>query len=128
VWVATGDADVPFETLPESSSDTVGWRLEGRLSDAEVEAMHEELATIIADKGSARVLVDLTAVEIVEPSAIWEDLRRSIGTAGDIDRMAVIGDERWQRWLTTAADELSPAEARFYEPDASAAAWVWLRR
>ena len=35
---ATGGCNVGFETLPESSSETVGWRLEGELSDAEVEA------------------------------------------------------------------------------------------
>ncbi|WP_052666775.1 STAS/SEC14 domain-containing protein [Nitriliruptor alkaliphilus] len=116
-----------FETLPESSSETIGWRLEGRLSDAEVAAMHEQLDTIIADKGSARVLVDLTAMEGMEPSAVWKDLRRSVGKLGDIDRMAVIGGERWHRWLTTASDEVTPIEARHYAPAEAAAAWTWLR-
>lgn len=119
--------NVGFETLPESSSETVGWRLEGRLSDAEVEAMHEQLDSIIADKGSARVLVDLTAMEGMEPSAVWEDLHRSVGKLGDIDRLAVIGDERWHEWVTTASDTIAPIEAHYYAPAESPAAWTWLR-
>lgn len=116
-----------FDTLPDSSSETVGWRVAGRLTDGDIEAMHEQLDSIIADKGSARVLVDLTAMEGMEPSAVWEDLRRSVGKLDDIDRMAVVGDATWQRWLTTASEKVTPAEARYYHPDESAAAWAWLR-
>lgn len=116
-----------FETLPQSLRETVGWRVEGRLSDAEIEAMHEQLDTIIADKGSARVLVDLTAMEGMEPSAVWEDLRRSVGKVSAIDRMAVVGDERWHEWVTSASDTVAPVEARHYAPAEAAAAWTWLR-
>lgn len=116
-----------FETLPDSSSETVGWRIDGRLTDDEVEAMHEQLDAIIADEGSARVLVDLTAMEGMEPAAVWEDLRRSVRKLDDIERMAVVGDETWQRWLTTASEKVTPAEVRHYAPGESGAAWAWLR-
>lgn len=116
-----------FETLPDSSSETVGWRVDGRLTDDEIEAMHAQLDSIIADKGSARILVDLTAMEGMEPSAVWEDIRRSVGKLDDIDRMAVVGDEAWHRWLTTASEKVTPAEAHHYAPGETAAAWAWLR-
>jgi hypothetical protein len=116
-----------FRTLPQSSSETIGWRVEGRLTAGEVEAMHGQLDAIIEDKGSARLLVDLGAMEGAEPSAVWEDLRRTVGKLDAIERMAVVGDTTWQRWLTEVSGTITPTEARYYAPEEAEAAWAWLR-
>jgi hypothetical protein len=42
-----------------------------------------------------------------------------------IDRLAVIGDERWHRWSTSLADVFS--EAAYFGPGRDADAWEWLR-
>ena len=116
-----------FRTLPESSGSTLGWRMEGRLSDAEVAAMHEQLDAAIAASGSVRLLVDLTGLEGVEPAAVWEDLRRTFGKLDAIERMALLVDERWQEWLAGTSDALTPVEVQDFPADQAAAAWVWLR-
>jgi hypothetical protein len=65
-----------FRTLPEGAGNTLGWRIEGRLGDAEVAAMHQQLDEAIAASGSVGLLVDLTGLEGVAPAAAWEWLRR----------------------------------------------------
>lgn len=52
--------------------------------------MHEQLDIAIAASGSARLVVDLTAVRGVEPSAVWADLRRSFGKLDAVERVAVV--------------------------------------
>jgi hypothetical protein len=115
-----------FRTLPETAGNTLGWRIEGRLSDAEVAAMHEQLDAAIAASGSVRLLVDLTGLEGVEPAAAWEDLRRSFGKLDAIERMALLGDERWQEWLATASDAVTSVDVR-YLADRREVAWAWVR-
>jgi hypothetical protein len=92
-----------------------------------VAAMHEQLDATIEAAGSARLLVDLTGLEGVEPAAVWEDLRRTVGKLDAVERMALLGDERWQEWLAGASGALTPVEVHTYPPDQSAAAWGWLR-
>jgi hypothetical protein len=116
-----------FRTLPESSGSTLGWRIEGRLSDAEVAAMHGQLDTAIAASDSVRLLVDLSGLEGVEPAAVWEDLRRTFGKLDAIERMALLGDERWQEWLAGTSDALTPVEVQDFPAEQAAAAWDWLR-
>lgn len=117
-----------FTTLPPRTGETIGWRVEDRLTDDEVEAMHQQLDTVIATNGSARLLVDLTTMQGVEPSAVWEDLRRSLGKLDAIERMAVIGDATWQQVLTNASGALTRTDARHYPPEDREAAWEWLQR
>ena len=43
---------------------------------------------------------------------------------GRVERLAVVGDERWCAWVTSLPDTL--AEAESFEPDALATALEWV--
>jgi hypothetical protein len=43
-----------------------------------------------------------------------------------VDRMAVIGDQRWQHWITRASDVVPGIDARFFKPDQRIEARSWL--
>jgi hypothetical protein len=117
---------VGVRRLPGSSGGLLGWRVEGRLTDTEVARMHEELDAAIAASGPVRVLVELAALEGVEPAAVWEDVERTVGKLEGIDRMALVGDASWHRWLATASEVMTPVEVRLFAVGESASAWAWL--
>lgn len=114
-----------YRKLPESSGDVLGYSIEGELTADSVERMQAELATAIREHGSIRLLVRMDGMDEVEPSAVWEDLKMTPDYVRSIDRIAVIGDERWHRWSTSLADVFS--EAEYFEPGQDFRAWEWLR-
>jgi uncharacterized membrane protein len=114
-----------YRKLPESSGDLVGYAIEGRLSEDEVERMQAEIATAIRQHGSLRMLVRIDGMDDVEPSAVWQDLKMVPDYVRSIDRFAIIGDQRWHRWTASASDLF--AEAAHFEPGQDREAWAWLR-
>jgi hypothetical protein len=41
--------------------------------------------------------------------------------------MAIIGDKRWEKWLTYLANPFYAKEANFFHPEEKDKAWAWLR-
>jgi hypothetical protein len=114
-----------YRKLPESAGDVLGYAIEGELTAESVERMQAEMATAMREHGSIRLLVRVDGMDEVEPSAVWEDLKMTSDYVRNIDRLAVIGDERWHRWSTSLADVFS--EAAYFGPGRDADAWEWLR-
>ena len=44
-----------------------------------------------------------------------------------INKMAVIGDKTWEKWITNLAEPFYSIEAKFFDPDDIKAAWKWLK-
>jgi hypothetical protein len=114
-----------YRKLPESSGRVLGYVIEDRLTRDEVEQMQQELRVAMDRHGSVRLLVRAAEMEDVEPSAVWQDLKMTPDYVRNIERLAVVGDERWHEWAAKLTDTV--AEARFFEPAAMDRAWTWLR-
>ena len=43
-----------------------------------------------------------------------------------INKMAIAGDKRWQKWLTALADPFYAGDAKFFKVAEMSQAWAWL--
>jgi hypothetical protein len=114
-----------YVTLPESTGNVLGYALEGRLTEEEVEEIQQQLADVLEAHGSARMLIRADHLHGVEPTAVWQDLRMTPEYVTKLDRIAVVGDARWQKWLATISDLVT--EAAFFAPEEIDRAWGWVR-
>jgi hypothetical protein len=44
-----------------------------------------------------------------------------------IEKMAIVGDKKWQEWLTKVAEPFYAVEAKFFSPDDIDDAWAWVK-
>lgn len=116
---------VMFRRLTGSGGDVLGYAVEGEVTTQDVAAMQADIETAIHDHDSVRVLLDLEGLEQVEPSAVWQDLKMLREYVGSLERVAIVGDERWHEWSAVASELV--ADARFFEPHHSERAWAWVR-
>ena len=114
-----------YRKLPESSGNVLGYSIEGRLTQESVEKMQAEMSVAMDQHGSLRLLVVTDRMDEVEPSAVWQDLKMTPDYVRNIDRLAVVGDARWQEWAAKLADTF--AEAEFFAPEDIQQAWDWVR-
>ncbi len=57
--------------------------------------------------------------------AAWADLKMDTRFTGDVDRLAMVGDARWQEWLTKLSSPLVPTRVRWFDPSDADAAEAW---
>jgi hypothetical protein len=95
----------------------VAYDIKGKVTTEDVQAVHADLRAVIDERGSARFLADVRGFEGAEPSAVMEDLKLTPEYVKDVERYAVIGDRKWQKWLTEAGDLVTRGAARYFPPE-----------
>ncbi len=60
-------------------------------------------------------------------SAFWEDLKLDAEFIGEFDRIAIVGEMKWQKWGTNLLDSLTNNELKFFDIKNADGAWLWLR-
>ena len=57
--------------------------------------------------------------------AAWADLKMDARFAGQVERLAMVGDSRWQEWMTKLSDPLLATKLRWFDPSEADAAEAW---
>ena len=82
----------------------------------------------LAGSGPAPMLIELgPAFTGWSLAALWRDLKFDYRHREKFGRMAVIGDQRWEKWGTELTDPLFPGARRFFERLEAEQAEKWLR-
>ena len=77
--------------------------------------------------GTVRLLVRLEAFEGWEPDPRWNDLSFYVIHGDALERIAIVGDERWRgEALMFAAADLRKGPVEFFTPDLEPEARAWL--
>lgn len=101
--------------------------LTGRLSAADLARLEHVAATEIKRTGKIRLLVKLDGFEGWDESGNWRDLAFYVKHGDDIERIALVGDDRWRApALMFAGAGLRRAPVIFFEPAEARRAEDWL--
>jgi hypothetical protein len=74
-----------------------------------------------------RLLIELHDFKGWTAGALWEDTKFAASHFNDIERMAVVGDARWQKGVTTFFKPFTSAEVRYFDLNAIDKARQWVR-
>lgn len=116
-----------FEKMDESAGNVVGYRIAGRITREDYEALTPEVEALVEQEGNIRLLLDMEGFEWEEMKAWGADFKFGRQFREKIDKLAIVGDKRWEKWLAAVADPFYAREAEFFKTDDRHAAWEWLR-
>ena len=99
----------------------------GVLRKAEFDEVQRQLAADIERAGRIRVFIALAGFDGWEEAANWRDLSFYIRYGDAIDRIAIVGDERWRsQALMFAGADLRRGQVAFFPETAAPEARSWL--
>ncbi len=115
-----------FEVLPESQDRFFFIKASGKLTDADYKALVPQLEGAIDRHGSIRLLFDMEDFEGWSLQAAWDDLAFGIKHSNDFERVALLGDKRWEELSAKVMDRVMGGEIRYFDlADVNAArAWI----
>ena len=114
--------------LSERSSDNlIGFHIEDKLTEQDVERYRTITEGAIHQFGSVRLLFSFDNLRKVTPEAIWEDLKFTTRYKDDIERVALVGNGALEAWISTAFDPVLRLEVKHFDKEEADQAWEWLR-
>ncbi|WP_308365287.1 MULTISPECIES: STAS/SEC14 domain-containing protein [unclassified Microbulbifer] len=102
----------------------------GKLTHEDYEAIVPMLESAIAGEENPKIDVFMNAVEMEgwEPRAAWDDLKLGLKHGRHFNRVAVVGSKRWLELMTRAGSLMIGGEARYFENEESAMAWLNIKK
>jgi len=119
-----------IEFLPQNDGNLVALNFDGKISHEEFEALEPMIdAQIEKDGGEICLLLDLTDFEGYEDlHALWEHFVIVKNHHKHVKRVAIIGEEDWERRFAKLAAQFTLADVGYYAPAKMAEAIEWLSR
>jgi hypothetical protein len=119
-----------IEKLPESSGNILGFRIWGKLSEADyTELLVPEMERAMKEYPKIRVVWVMEEFAGWTVGGAWEDFLLGLKFSA-VEKMAAVIDESWDDWMTPlfkAFTTLTRTELRFFKKERLAEAWEWIR-
>jgi len=116
-----------FEILPVNDKDILAFKAIGKLTDADYKQFLPILEEMIRKTGRVSMYIEMQDFEGWETRAIWDDLRFDFQHSHDFKRIAIITDKPLIQAAIGFVNLFSHIKIRFFDNNASEAAWDWLR-
>jgi SpoIIAA-like len=120
-----------IERLKESSGAALGFKVTGKLTDAEVKAFEPQLEFFIRERKHKPIgiLADLSEMHGAELKARWDEMRFLQKHTDHIARVAVVGADKWEEIMAilTAGASVLEAETHYFDKSQMVHAWEWAR-
>jgi hypothetical protein len=117
---------MPIKLNEEIGGKLLAVRVSGKLAKADYERFVPEFERLVGLHGKLYVLFDLIDFHGWTAGALWEDTKFAMHHFSDIERLAVIGDKKWQKSMATFCKPFTKAEIKYFDRSLATEARKWL--
>jgi hypothetical protein len=107
---------------------TLEIKISGKLLKEDYERFMPELDRLIDQFGKIRLLVEMQDFHGWSAGALWEDIKLDWKHYSDIERVAFVGDKRWQKGMSIFCRPFTTAKIRYFELSDLASALEWIEQ
>ena len=112
--------------LDRSSVNILGFKLTGKLHDADYQHFVPTVEEAIKAHGKARILAQFEDFHGWDLHALWDDIKFSTKHCTDVERIALVGDKKWEQWMAKVCKPFTLAKVQYFDVKDLEAAWQWL--
>lgn len=103
-------------------------QVSGKLADADYRQFVPEFERLVQQHGKLRVLFEMTDFHGWEPKALWDDIKFDLQHFKDIERLAMVGDRRWEQGMAAFCKPFTTARIHYFDRTELEAARTWLEQ
>jgi hypothetical protein len=117
---------MPIQINEENAGKILVVHISGKVVKTDYEHFVPEFERLIRQQGKLRVLFDMADFHGWDAGALWEDIKFDIKHFADIERLAMVGDKKWQQGMAMFCKPFTKATVRYFHHADAAEARKWL--
>ncbi len=102
-------------------------QLSGKLAKEDYEQFVPRVDSAIKQNGKVRVLVQMHDFHGWELGALWEDMKFDVKHFADIERLALVGESKWEAGMAAFCKPFTTASIRYFDQSKADEAGSWVR-
>jgi hypothetical protein len=103
-------------------------QVSGKLVHEDYKQFVPEFERLVKENGKIRVLFEMADFHGWEGAALWDDIKFDLKHFSDIERLALVGDKRWEKGMRVFCTPFTTAEIRYFDRAAIVEARAWLEQ
>jgi hypothetical protein len=115
-----------IEKLPQSTETLLGFRLSGKLHDEDYKHFVPTIDEAVGKAGKIRLLAEFHDFHGWDAHALWDDTRFAATHCTKIEKIALVGDKIWEKWMAIVCKPFTMATVKYFDARQIDQAWAWL--
>lgn len=115
-----------IEQLPQSAGFVLAFKITGKLHDEDYKQFVPVIGAAIRAHRKVRLLAEFADFHGWALHALWDDMKLATKHCADVERVALVGDRKWEEWMAKICRPFTMAELRYFGPSEAVTAWIWL--
>jgi hypothetical protein len=98
----------------------------GTLAHEDYQHFVPEFERLVKQHGKIRVLFEMVDFHGWDGAALWDDIKFDAKHFSDIDRLAMVGNRKWEKGMSLFCRPFTTAKIRYFDRAAIAEAKAWV--
>jgi hypothetical protein len=116
-----------IEQLNGGSDAVLGFKMSGKLHDADYKSFEPLVDAAVAAHGKARIVAVFEDFHGWDMHALWDDIKFSTTHCTKIEKIALVGDKKWEAWMAKVCKPFTMAKVKYFDHAELDAAWAWAK-
>jgi hypothetical protein len=101
-------------------------KLSGKLTKEDYERFVPEVERLVRQHGKVRMLVQMHDFHGWTLGALWEDIKFDLKHFSHIERLALVGDRKWEAGMAVFCKPFTTATIRYFDEAKADEAYNWI--
>ncbi|MGK0271829.1 MAG: nucleotide-binding universal stress UspA family protein [Cocleimonas sp.] len=116
-----------FQFIPVHEENTYAMRVSGKITHEDYQKLLPELEGLIEENKKISLLIEFDDFKGADFAAMKDDFNFGRKHNNDFEKLAVVGDKKWLKWMTFLTSPFIKGGLKYFERPALQDAWDWLR-
>lgn len=117
---------MPIRLEEEENGLYLTVHVSGKLVKDDYETFVPEFERLVKLNGKLRLLFDMAGLQGWDMGAAWEDIKFDFNHFSDIERIALVGDNKWEKAMATLCKPFTTASVKYFDHTQISEARKWL--
>jgi hypothetical protein len=116
-----------IDQLPETFGKVLAFRMSGKLHDEDYKKFVPLVDAAIAEQGKVRMLALFEDFHGWDIHALWDDIKFATTHCTKIERIAMVGEKKWEAWMARVCKPFTMAKIRYFDIGQIEEARAWIK-
>jgi SpoIIAA-like len=117
---------MPLHVTEGITGNVLEVHVTGKLERQDYEKFVPDTERLIKQYGKIRVLMVMHDFHGWNAGALWEDIKWDAKHFNDVERVAIVGERKWQEWLAALCKPFTRAIVRYFDHQKLIEARAWV--
>ena len=115
-----------IELIENAEDATLQVAVSGKLSSTDYELFEPAVSQLIGAVGKIKILFVMRDFHGWELGAVWEDIKFATKHCRDIDKIAMVGEKDWEKWMAMVCKPFTKSKIEYFGAGEEDEARKWL--